>query len=1268
MKNRLSVLFLALMLFIFSIPAFSADYTRKISWNGISAYPAGDGTMIKLLEFDGSQNLAENNFLPFYFERFALESKSSDFKATLTSQIFDPIPPDIIAQIDIDNSIGSEIKIQTQTAFERKLPYAMVTFLPIRKNEITGQYEWLTSFTLVIDEIPLKSFNGANSAKTYKEHSVLAAGNWYKISVSKTGIYKISYQELSDIGINPASIDPRNIRIYGNGGGMLPENVTDFRYDDLQENAILVYGESDGTFNQGDYILFYGESASPVKYSSDENRIVKEMNLFADLTYYFITTDLGAGKRISTQATLTDTPNNIVNSYNDIIHYETDENNLIKSGRIWYGQKFDIFNDLINEYNITNLNLNSKMLFTVEAAASSDVSSSFSFFINNQEKIHLPIQAANSNNPTGPVAYAKFDSSYFYPASSSVTVKVTYNKSLSSSVGYLDYYTLNFKRDLAFLGGQMNFRDVKTATQELTSKYTLTKANGNVIIWNVSDPLNVQQVQAVLNGTELTYTLASSSLQEFVAFDGTALYSPKFVAKISNQDLHNTGAYDMVIITHPDFREQADRLAAFHRDFDNLSVFVTEPQLIYNEFSSGAQDVAAIRDFLKMLYDKAEPGQEPKYVLLFGDASYDLKDRVENNTNFVPTWESYQSLNPVSSYAKDDYYGLLDDGNDNLLDIGIGRFVVSTKEQAKSSVDKVIRYAVNTPENMGDWRNIVCLIADDEDGNLHLRQADTLASLLSNINKDLNIEKIYLDAYEQVSTPSGARYPDVTRDFTNRVERGALIINYVGHGGEGGLAHERILKISDITDWYNPNNMPVFITATCEFSRFDDPGRVSAGELVFLNENGGGIALFTTTRATYSSPNFSLNKSVYKYAFQRENGEYLRMGDILRLAKNESNDVVNKSKFSLLGDPALKLALPEYHAITAKINNIAITDMIDTIQALSKISVSGEIQDINGARLTDFNGVLYPTVYDKPSNYRTLGNDPASSPTTFSIQKNQLYKGKASIVNGEWEFEFIAPKDIAYQYGKGKISYYAHNNETDAAGYFGDAIIGGYNHFAEADNKGPNIRLFINDTNFVFGGLTDENPSMLAYIFDEHGINTVGNGIGHDILATLDDEQSFVLNNFYEAELDDFQRGTIQYPFSDLSNGLHRLNLRVWDIYNNSATTYTEFVVASSEEMAINSLLNYPNPFKYNTTFTFEHNQVEQPLEVVIRVYAMNGKLVKTIDDIYYAGGYKYKSTQWDGTDEKGSKLNAGMYVYKLLLRKDDGKVVEETSKLVLLK
>lgn len=1263
----------SLILFLLIAPIFllgnEISYKKTLTWTGLSRIYISSTDYVNVVEFDGSINYPENEFLPMFNGVFPLISTSSDFDVEIKHPIYSPLEENEIQIIKESSLIYNELELTANLTIDRKKPFVQVSFIPIRKNEITGIHEKLIQFTIVITEKPGKPYQPNSAAAVALENTVLSNGDWHKISITKSGMHKISLQDLANMGIDVANINPKTIKIFGLQGGMLPENLGAFRYDDLQELSIYVEGENDGSFNGSDYILFYGSSPHVWKYSQASNSLEKQLNLYDDKTYYFITTGNENGKRIGLQASSVLAPNNYISTFNDAIHHEVEEINLLSTGREWYGEKFDLTLEFENEYSIPDIDMQSPIELKANAAARSETSSYFTLNINEKPELQLSIPSVNFSNYNGDYAREKSSTTDFDPTGTSYVVNVKYNKPLNTSVGYFDYYTMNFKRILQFSNSQLIFRDFSTAAAGVVSKYSLSKANNSVTIWNISNPIAAAKVDASLSSSVLSWTSESDSLQEFIAFDGSSYFSVHFETEVSNQNLHAIKDVDMIIVSHPNFIDEANRLADFRRENDMLKIFVTTPTEIYNEFSSGAQDVTAIRDFMKHVYDISSEGYELKYLLLFGDASFDYKDRIESNTNFVPTWESGESLNPVNSHNKDDFFGILDGPVDSSIDLGIGRFVVSTVSQATSSVDKVIQYSENTPEVMGDWRNILCMIADDEDGGLHLEQADDLTSLITSMNPALNIEKIYLDAYPQVSTSSGERYPGVSLDINNRVDRGALIMNYIGHGGEGGLAHERILTINDINRWKNLENMPVFITATCEFSRFDDPARVSAGEYIFLNENGGGIALFTTTRATYAGSNKILNENFYKNLLIRTNGEYQRMGDVLRKAKNASSPMsANTSKFVLLGDPSLNFAFPDHEVITLAINDIVITEASDTIKALSNITIRGEMQDYDGNMLSDFNGTLYPTVFDKPAKYTTLGNDTGSPITTFYMQNNALYKGKASIVDGNWEFNFIAPKDLAYNYGLGKLSFYAHDESQDATGYYNEITIGGYNGNASSDNIGPEIKLYMNDETFVSGGLTDSNPRLLAYVKDENGVNTVGSGIGHDIMATLDLTELYTLNNYYEAELNNYKEGTISYPFFDLSDGLHTLSLKVWDNYNNSSVASLEFLVSSSEQMAVNSLINYPNPFSEKTTFSFEHNQVEQPIDVTINIYSLNGQLVKVLSDGYYAEGYKYISESWSGTNEDGSQLNQGMYIYKVLVKNYDGTVVEETSKLVIIR
>ncbi|MFO0494086.1 MAG: type IX secretion system sortase PorU, partial [Flavobacteriia bacterium] len=716
---------------------------------------------------------------------------------------------------------------------------------------------------------------------------------------------------------------------------------------------------------------------------------------------------------------------------------------------------------------------------------------------------------------------------------------------------------------------------------------------------------------------------------------------------------------------------------------------------VYNEFSSGMLDPTAIRMFAKMFYDRSvSSGTPPKYLLLFGDGTYDPKDRVSNNNNYVPTYQVLDGENHISALVTDDYYGMLDNNEaitpTDLLDIGVGRLLISDTKTAKEQVDKIEHYMKNgssiysnsansgqcnaqgASSTFGDWRLNYVQIADDEEGGYFVVQdTEPQYDYVKANHRDMNCDKLYCDAYTQVTTAGGERYPDIFNAITDRVERGALVVNYVGHGGEVGLAEERVVTVPQIQSWSNINKLNLFVSATCEFTKYDDPARLSAGEYVSLNAVGGAIALMTTSRSVFFGVNTVTGLQFYEHVFTRDsNNEPLAFGEIMRLTKNGSGSSDNKRSFTLIGDPALKIALPRLRVVTDTINGLSPVAEIDTIRALSKVTIKGHLEDFNGNLLSNFNGIVTPSILDKPKNLSTLGQNADSPVIDFELQKNIVYKGKATVTNGNFAFSFIVPKDINFSYSNGKISYYASDIQTDASGSDDRLIIGGIDPNGITDTQGPDISLYINDKNFVSGGITDETPQLLAELFDENGINTVGNGIGHDLTVILDDNTAnpIVLNDYYSAALDSYQSGEVNYSFPTLEKGKHKLTVKVWDVNNNSSEKSIDFIVQEKAEMALDHVLNYPNPFTTKTQFYFEHNQVCSQLETQIQIFTVSGRLVRTLNQIVNTEGFRSQGIDWDGRDDFGDQLAKGVYVYTLKVNSPDGTKAEKTEKLVLLK
>jgi hypothetical protein len=582
---------------------------------------------------------------------------------------------------------------------------------------------------------------------------------------------------------------------------------------------------------------------------------------------------------------------------------------------------------------------------------------------------------------------------------------------------------------------------------------------------------------------------------------------------------------------------------------------------------------------------------------------------------------------------------------------------------------------------MGDWRNVVTLVADDEDGNAHMTDAEGLSQVVKDKAPDVNIEKIYLDAFRQVTTVNSQTYPDVNKAITNRINAGCLIFNYTGHANETNLASESIVTKDDINDWKNGGRLPLIITATCEFSRFDEAvvtyvdtrkftEEPSAGETTLLNKDGGAIALMSTTRVVFSAPNYFLNRNIFSCAFDRDSaGNSMTLGDIIRIAKNNSGSGSNKRNFLLLGDPALKLAFPSHgRVVTDSINNIALPGPVDSLKALSVITVAGHVESPRGALLSNFNGTVSPLVYDKENKIRTNAND--GGPTMeFYMRNNLLFSGQTIGKDGRFRFSFIVPRDINYDFGNGKISYYAHNDTEDMNGNLSNIIIGGFSEAASADSSGPSIRLFMNDTLFRSGGMTDENPVLLALLRDKGGINTSGAGIGHDLTGFLDNDRnkSIVLNNYFINDFDDYSKGRISYYLTGLPAGKHTITVKAWDNFNNSSEKSISFVVGRGENFVLRNLFNYPNPFTGETNITGELNRPGAELDITISIFNLSGKVIKLIHTKMPSTGYTLPPVNWDGKDDGGSKVAKGIYPYVVSVSTENGETARSSGRMIIL-
>jgi len=1117
-------------------------------------------------------------------------------------------------------------------------------------------------------------------------NSVLASGKWYKIKVFQEGIFKLTYEDISGMGFS----NPSQVGIFGNGGDMVPLLNATPRYDDLLETPLYINKGTDGVFNQGDYILFYGKGPVSWSYNPASGLFEHRINLYSPATYYFVTAGMGEGPDIIDSPPVTGSPDIEVSDFSDHAFHELNRYNFLKSGRQWFGERID-YTGYDTTFVFEGLTTASPVRAKLNVVSRSAGTKIFTLKNENTTLGTISVGGVILSNTTGIYANQKSAVFTFSAGGDQINLALTYNKSESTDEGFLDYMTMNVRRSIALTGNSLFFRDETTSGSDQIARYTVENCNLQTQVWDITDRYNIRRIPAQLNGTTLTFSDSTQVLKEYVALNTSADFpkpeidaSHNDIGPVVNQNLHATGPCQMIIVTHPRFMAAADSLAEFHRQKDQLSVFVASTEQIYNEFSSGAPDISAIRDLAKMIYYRSTSDQNRlRYLLLLGDGSYNNISPATGNSNFIPTYQSESSLNASTSYVSDDFFGYMDDGeggSENMenftLDLGVGRLPVKTTEEAISLYRKIKNYNTNT--NKKDWRNNILFAGDDEDGNLHMIQANSLADWVEDNYPVFVIKKVFLDAYQQVSTSTGARYPDVNRILGENIKKGLLIYNYTGHGGEIGLAAEHILMREDLESLTNSGNLPLFVTATCEFSRFDDLTEnegilienTSAGETSLLNPNGGSIALFSTTRIVYSDRNHYLNTKFYHVVFQRDvNGNYYRLGDIIRMTKDSAGTDRNKLNFILLGDPALTLAIPKLSVVTDSLNGKSVYELVDTLKAFSHIRMSGHIEDENHQMIPDYNGIVYPSVYDKSQIVTTLGNDGGET-MQFNARENLIYKGKASIRNGWFSFDFMIPKDITYSFGTGKIFYYAQDTVTDANGYFSDFIIGGTNIFAASDLDGPEISLYLNDEYFNNQGITNTNPVIYARISDESGINTVGNGIGHDITGVIDGNVAdpVVLNEYFESDLDDYTSGNLDYPMSDLAEGWHSLKVKVWDVFNNSSEATIQFKVIPGDNIIMANVFNYPNPASDHTWFRFEHNMPGEELQVTISIYDMGGRNIAILEETITTSGFNSTPLEWNLRDSNGNMLKQGIYPYRIRIMNKNGLYTESYQKLVVIR
>lgn len=1186
--------------------------------------------------------------------------------------------------------LGNDLVVNqasAKTTFAGKTPYLYSTF-DIRRESDNSEVQLQVDLTYRLSE---QSTLQARSGPEEPTVSVLATGDVFKLSVDEDGIYQIDAAFLSSLGL-PAT-NPQQVRLFSKAGAALPELVGAPYPVDLEEVALFEVGDGDSEWEEGEKFLFYGQGEDVWRWDEENEDFFRIENPYSEKTFYYIKVE-GSGLRAQTVPS-GPTASVYDETYTNRVRWEEDLVNVLHfsgnrygsgqgSGQQFFGYTFGTSREVSRDalWNLGAIVPDATGKLTARLAASALSSNTrFSVSINDETSTSSSISRgvrANANNAFAHDQTIRNDISL---TRGIIDVNVSYPGTLESNPGWLDYVQLTYPCSLQLGSDPLFFRSTAHRTAG-THGFELS-GSATIQVLDITDPLQ-QQVVPLSNGRFSYVQEETGSPREFVAFEpGSSFSAPTNVGKVVNTNLHAINRIDMLIIHGEGLDASAERLAEHRRSHNSFSVEVASMSQIAEEFGGGRFDPSAIRNFAKMLYDR-DPNF--RYIALIGDGTYDPRNLIERSGNLIPTYQTSAYKHEVTAFPTDDYYVLISEGDgrldstypEGLVDIAIGRIPANSVAQANSLIDKVIRYD-SDPSMLGDWRMRNVYVADDEDSNAHLNDMDEIARANASRFAELNQVKIYADAFEQVPTPGGIRIPRAAEAINQNMFRGNLTTSYLGHGGPRGWAQERILNAPDIEKWNARNSFPILVTATCTFTGFDDPETTVAGEQVLFKRDGGAVASVSTTRPVFTNANKALTNSTHLNLFNKTLTKDLGIGELLNLAKiSTSNNEQNNLKYSLFGDPAMKIAVPELNVAITHFDSTLISSTTDTfsVAPLQEVTIQGIVTEFNGSTVNDFNGEVILTIFDKNRSLQTLGTDPRSTPQAFSAQGGTLFKGRATVTNGSWKAQFRLPKDMSISRGLGRLSMYAFSPDgRDGGGLFTRFLVDGLATSTVTDDSPPLVEVFMGNDAFVNGAITSEDPVLLAKLSDDFGINVSGTSIGHDLSATLRGSQNgnFVLNDFYQASVDDYRSGEVRYPLFDLPEGEYELEVRAWDLSNNTGIGTTQFVVSNDPNVALKRVLNYPNPFVDATCFQFEHTAAGQFVEVQVDIYTTSGRLVRSLRQEGVAQGFRFGNDDcisWDGTDMFGQELARGVYLYKVKLQTEDAERSGESGfeRLVVLK
>ena len=1077
--------------------------------------------------------------------------------------------------------------------------------------------------------------------------SPLASGRWWSVRVEATGVFRLT---ASDV---PALVGSQFARIalFGDVGTQLSVQNAAVSTEGLRQLPVEpVDRNGNGLFDADDALLFYAEGTDNWRYDAELSLWTMQRHSYATANCYFLTLDAVSPSVIlqGPQSVVGDT----VAQYTAVDYVNHDLVNIMQTGQYWLGERMT-----------TSMPTRSFTL-RLPRVPSGNAVLRYALASKSNSAAEFRVSAGSYNGSHHLLASSVYGS---YVAglslgTQSLDVGVTYMPAEGSAVGYVDFVELTAPVPMTYGGGQQPMRTVASSPRH----YSLGGASSSLSVWEVGDPVSPRRMALGSQSGRLVWGDSVARAAVYVAFAESDALAPASVAPLANQNLLGAAQADYVVVTVPDFMEQAGRIAAIHELFDTLTTIVVTDREVYNEFSSGKQDPLAIRTFLRSMAEN-HPQRPPRYLLLMGKATYDPRNIEGRDLPQLVTFESPFSFDDDGgSYSSDDMMAFLGPSESGSMseapDVAVGRLPVRNAAEAAWMVQKIERYMTDADlsedGSRGDWRNVVALLADDADPSKpydtsFVNSSERSARDILARYPMMNVDRLYADSYQQQSGAIGSYYPDLNNALRQRIDYGCLILNYVGHGSTGYIGTERYIEQSDIANFTNYGRWPVLMASTCSYGR-QDLTEGECGAETMLKAQGGAIGVISASRPI--SHNHFFDRDVLLFLLDRDN----RVGDAVRLAKARNRVPLC---VGLLGDPALRLSIPENDVVVTSVNGHACGDTPDSARVLSSVTVAGEVRDPEGRLVEDFDGMLFATVYDRVVTASTLGNDNPGTEVRFEQQKSVLFRGSVAVQGGRWEYTFTVPRDVAYRYDRAKLSHYARSGQQQARGAYLNLVLGGLDEEAGTDASRPQVCLFMGDTLFRDGGVTSSSPTLLARLFDSVGINAVGSGIGHDITAIIDGQPGslIVLNDFYEPDLGDSRSGSVRYRLSGLAPGRHTLQLKAWNIFNLSSTAELSFVVAESDEAVFQHVSVVPNPARDRAVFTVEVSDGSKVADARFALYSSRGQLLLEATPQWDNGSFVVGPVVWDC-----AQAAPGLYLGRFSITTSDGEIHHQTVKCVV--